>query len=312
MMTPAPAWAGGTLSVLETPDARILYSARNEALAAKTAEIMAFAVRAVGEDLGRPARRVTVYIHDTAEEMVNGLMTTLGFNRVSAETIARVGISMRTRNTLHIHRRAGKWGEMFWHAVVHEHAHGMVEERYGPDIATKARWIYEGFGDYEANRALRTRLGETEKSYTDRMDRVAFKALVLGKLPRLKDISTSRRWEANIRKGREPWTIQYATAYAAVRYAVERYGLEKMKQVLERTGSGIPYQTAMRNVFDVSVFGFEVRYLTSLFLKGIFGLYVHYTLALAAGLLAPAGLLLLVLFRRRRAKAAAFTAAGSR
>lgn len=312
LIAQAPAWAGTPFHTLETPDARIIHSETNTNLAARTAKIVAFAVRRVGENFGPPQHRVTVYIHDSAKDMSEGLMTTLGFDRVSAETIARVGISMRTRDMLHIHRRAGKWGKLFWHAVVHEHTHGMVEELYGPDIATKARWIYEGLGDYEANRTLRTRFPETEEKYTVWMDRSAFKALILGRLLRLEDISTNLKWDANIRSGRGPWVTQYALANVAVRYAVGKYGLEKIKQVLKRIRSGTPYQDAMRDVLGVSLVWFEVRYLADLFLRGLLEFYVHYTLAVAGGMIALIGSVSLVLFRRRRTKTAVSSGAESR
>ena len=299
LIAQVPARAADPFHTLETADSRIIHSENNATLAARTAEAIAFAVRKVGENFGRPQHRVTVYIHDKVEDMTEGLITTLGFNRVSAETIAKVGISMRTEDVLHMHSRVGKWGDYFWHAVVHEHAHGIVEELYGFNIATNARWIYEGLGEYEASRALRKRFPDMEKKHTDRMDRSAFRALILGRFLRLENISSDLKWEANIRRGHGPWVAQYAMANVAVRYAVGKYGLEKIKQVLERTGSGVSYQDAMRDVLGVSPLRFEIRYLSDLFLKGVLNFYVHYTLVAAGGMIALIGSISLVLFRRR-------------
>jgi len=305
LVTQVPASARGQIQILETHDAIIIHSKANAALAIKTAEIMAFAVHAVGEDFGQPQHPVTVYIYETAEEMSDGLVRSLGFDRISADTIARVGISMRSRDTLHIHQRTGGWGDMFWYAVVHEHAHGMVEDRYGPGIAEKARWIYEGLGDYSANRALYTKFPDAMNKHTERMGRLAFKALVLGNLPRLANISTKQQWEANIRRGREPWNTQYAAAIVAVRYAVGKYGLNKVKDVLDQTGSGTPYQKAIQEVFGVSLLIFEARYMADLFLKGAFDLYARYTLLVAGCMLSLIIILWLAFFWRRRIEAAA-------
>lgn len=227
-------------------------------------------------------------------------MAILGYPRENAQLVAKVGFSALTSNTLHINSRAEKWGLLFWHVVVHEYAHGMAEERYGMVLPNSARWLYEGLGEFEANRVLSGKFEAFEEAYARSRFKVAFKALLFFKLFQFKNIVAQDDWLANIANSRERWDIQYAQAYTAVDYLITNYGFDNFAALLTEVKNGRSVEEAMQKVVGLSPLRFEIQYYWFMLRTGLFGFYVRYTLALAAiFFLLSLGLLLLL--KRKRA-----------
>lgn len=226
-------------------------------------------------------------------------MTILGYPRKDAEAVAKAGFSPFTGNTLYINSRAEKLGRVFWHVVVHEYAHGMAEERYGLVLPNSARWLYEGLGEFEANRTLRTKFEAFEEARATSRFKVAFKALLFFKLFQFKNILAQDDWFANIANSPERWDIQYAQAYTAVDYLITNYGFDNFAALLTEVKNGRSVEEGMQKVFGLSPLRFELQYYAFMLLKGLFGFYVHYTLVLA-GLGFLLSLTLLLLVKRRR------------
>lgn len=231
--------------------------------------------------------------------MTEGLMTTLGYPRHEAEAVAKTGFSPFTGNTLHINSRAEKWGRLFWHAVVHEYAHGMAEARYGMVLPNSARWLYEGLGEFEANLALSRKFAAFEEAYARSRFKVALKALLLFKLLPFKNILDQDDWFANIANSRERWDIEYAQAYTAVDYLITNYGVSNFAALLTQVNNGQSVGAAMQKVFGLSPLRFELQYYVFMLAKGFFGYYVRYTVAFAA-IFVFLSLALLLLLKRRR------------
>jgi hypothetical protein len=267
-------------SKVETPYAIIFYPLQGESTAKEIASALEFAHHSLADDLGFPTGKVRVYIYSSSEEMVYGLMKILGYDRKEAEVVARVGISAYTKTTMHVHLRTKTWGPTLWHAVVHEYAHGLAEERYGVTLLSSARWLYEGLGEYEAWRALRLKLKDFEAKWSKARLKLAFKALIFGKLPRLESISTQAQWYENMIAGRQSWDIQYAAAYAAVRYIVDQQGFEMLQRLLEEIKKGSSFRQAVQKSLGISAVRFEFGFRTSLFIKGVLELYAFYTAVL--------------------------------
>ena len=187
---PAKAFGGVAGNAFETPHAIVFYHPGNEALAETVGNALEFAHGSVAEDHGDPANKITAYIYDSGEEMVDGLMTVLGYDRREAELIAKVGMSAVTKNTFHLHPKAKTWpAKIFWHSVVHEYAHGLTEDRYGAEPALSARWLYEGLGEYEGHRSVEAKYPNFEERWSRSRYKLAFKALVFGDLFRLANLS---------------------------------------------------------------------------------------------------------------------------
>jgi hypothetical protein len=232
--------------------------------------------------------------------MADGLMATLGYSHKAARVIAKVGFSAVTGNTLHIHSRSETWEYLlFWHVIGHEYAHGMTEERYGMVLPDSARWLYEGFAEFEANRILSRKFGAFEEIHARSRFKLAFKALLFFKLFQFKNIVALEDWLANIAHSRERWTIQYAQAYTAVHYLITNYGGDNFTAMLTEIKNGRSAEDAMNKALGLSPLRFEANYYAFILLKGLFDLYLRYTLTLVAlGLLFLVALLLLVNRRR--------------
>jgi hypothetical protein len=134
----------GNYVFMQTPHAQIVYHPTDEELAKTTGEAFEFSYRMVEEDLGLPNGSLTIYIYNSSEEMVNGLMTILGYDRKKATLLAKIGVSPSTKHTMHINSKAKAWGPFFWHILAHEYTHGLTEEKYGMKLTSSARWLYEG------------------------------------------------------------------------------------------------------------------------------------------------------------------------
>lgn len=297
---PACSGAQEPKSIVETPVARIHANGEHEQLVKTTGEALEFARESLGNPAGFPQHKIEVHIYDSEQQMADGIMATLGYSRNDSQVIAKVGISSLTSNTLHIHSRTETWGFLFWHAIVHEYAHGMAEERYGMVLPNSARWLYEGLGEFEANRTLSRKFPAFEETYERSRFKVAFKALLFFKLFQFKNILAQEDWVANIANSRERWDIQYAQAYTAVNYLITSYGFDKFAALLTDIKNGRSAKEAMEKVFGLSPLRFELQYCWFVLRMGLFGFYVRYTLALAAiFFLLSLGLLLLL--KRRRA-----------
>lgn len=278
---PAKAFGGVAGNAFETPHAIVFYHPGNEALAETVGNALEFAHGSVAEDLGYPANKITAYIYDSGEEMVDGLMTVLGYDRREAELIAKVGISAVTKNTFHLHPKAKTWpAKIFWHYVVHEYAHGLTEDRYGTEPALSARWLYEGLGEYEGHRSVEAKYPNFEERWSRSRYKLVFKALVFGDLFRLANLSGIDQWYANIARSWRTWDLQYAQAYVAVRYIVDEYGIERLKAVLAEISAGLPIEAAIEKVLGVSLSWLELSLVAYLLVKGMTELYVSYAVAL--------------------------------
>ena len=293
--------AAQTETVLETPLARIHHQNDQEALANTAAEALEFARQSVGTFSSLPHRKLEVYLYDSAQQMTDGLMETLGQPRHEAAVIAAVGFSAVANSTLHIHaRRADKSWYLFWHGLVREYAKGMAAERYGANLSKHARWLYEGLGEFEANRALSKKFEAFEEDYARSRFEIAFKALIFCKLPRFKNIVTKEGWHANLANSRGRWAVPYAQAYMAVNYLITGYGFDQFAALLTEIKNGGSVEEAMMKIYGLSPLRFEVNYYSFMLLNGLFGLYLSHTLALLA-LLCLLVLGLFLLLKRRRA-----------
>ena len=288
-------------AAMHAAHATILYHPGNAELANTVAEVFEFAYAALGPELGYPKGNITIRIYDSTEEMAAGLMAVLGYERPKAELIAMVGISPNTRSTMHLHARTKHWGPYLWHGLTHEYAHGLVEQGYGAGVATSARWLYEGLGDYAAERALKPKLGEFETAWSRSRFRLAFKALVRRDLFPLERVTTEEQWLGNIAKNRYTWDVEYAQAYAAATYLVERYGFDGLRRVLEGIEAGLSCQAAMEKGLGVSLPEFGAASQAFILRRGMAGLWMSRTagLTLLGGSMVVAALLLLRAHRRR-------------
>jgi hypothetical protein len=295
----AKAAAAAEFSQLVTERAVIRYPPEKERFARELGEAFESGLKVVAEDLGYPYNRVTIYVYRTRQEMAEGAVMILGRNRSEAEAIARAGMSDRDRDSILVIGNADTWGDFLWLAIAHEHAHGMTTERFGSALADSARWIFEGLGEYEGLRALKAKSPEAARAYRTSRQKVAFKALVTGHLPQLKEIAGREVWFNNINADRHKWDRQYACAYVTVDYVIRKYGFQKFSEVLKETGVGVPYGAALMKVLGTSPFGLEVRVLTSLAVTGFFDLYPFYTAMLAAVALAITVATILLVRKRR-------------
>jgi hypothetical protein len=290
--------AADDLAELRTENATIVYPVEDERFAHELGQAFEWGLKVVAEDLGRPAHRVTIHVYRTKAEMADGAVAILGRTRSEAQGIARAGMSDRDRDAILVIASASRWGDLLWQTIAHEHAHGMTTERFGPALADKARWMFEGLGEYEGTRALEAKSPEAARDFRIRRFKVAFKALVKGQLPSLDEISDRATWFVNINTDVRKWDRQYACAYVAMDYLVRTYGFSKVGEVLKEAGAGVPYGTALAQVLGISTLGLEARVLGSLAVTGFFDLYPRYTAALA--LLAVTLLITAVLLLRGR------------
>ncbi len=278
----AKAGATAELAELDTEHATIRYPPEKEHLARELGEAFESGSKVVGEDLGYLSNRVTIYVYRMRQEMAEGAVAILGRNRSEAEGIARAGISDRDRDAILVIGSADAWGDNLWLVIAHEHAHGLTTERFGPALANSARWIFEGLGEYEGLGALETKSPEAARAYRTWRLKVAFKALVTGRLPGLEEIADRAVWFDNINTDFPKWDRQYACAYLTVDYLIRKYGFQKFSEVLKETGGGVPYGTAITQVLGTSPRRLELRIRTSLAATGLFDLYPLYTATLTA------------------------------
>jgi hypothetical protein len=210
-----------------------------------------------------------------------------------------IGVSPSTGSTMHFHAKTRRWGPFLWHAVAHEYAHGLAEQSYGAGVATSARWVYEGLGEYAAEQALKPKLREFETAWSRSRLKLAFKALIRRNLFPLEKITTEEQWLANIAKSRYTWDVQYAQAYVAATYLMERYGFDGLRRVLGGIKNGLSCHDAMEKGLGVSLAEFDRGLQVFILRRGLAELWRAHTagLFLIVGSMVVAALFLL---RKRR------------
>lgn len=267
---------------LESTRAIILFHARDEVHARRILEILEQAIQYVEQRLPNSNGKVTAYLYGSDDEMARGLTTILGYSPMEVSAVLKVGISEQSNNTLHIHKKTKAWGNFLSHAIVDEHTHGVIQNRYGAGPANYATWIEEGLTSYIAHEVLADHLKAFEDGYPERRFKVAFKSLILGKLPKLDDISTRNQWYKNINESHDAWNAQYALAYFSVSYLVSNYGLVSVLNILSDIKEGLPYKDSLKDITGITLDDFEHGMRISLVHTGIFHLYLNYIfLALA-------------------------------
>ncbi|MCK5359433.1 MAG: hypothetical protein KAJ95_02340, partial [Gammaproteobacteria bacterium] len=159
-----------------------------------------------------------------------------------------------------------------------------LREKYVIGSSISATWIEEGLTSYLANEVLADRLGDFEGTFPGRRFKVAFKALVSGRLPKLDEISTRSQWYSHINESREAWDDQYALAYFSVSHLVSNYGFESVLDILSDVGKGLSYKDSLENVTGAVMGDFEHAMRVSLLYTGLFHLHIKYTIFILAGL----------------------------
>lgn len=263
----------------ESVSARIHFNGEQQELADRIGEVFDFARNAVGPRYGRVPTKILVYIYGSNEALAEGVRQSLGYSEKEAAAAVRVGVTEVKKGTFHAHRRIANWDDAIWHVLVDEYVHGVTEARFGATPAQSATWIDEGLTSYLAHHALKEKIPEFETRYLDWTQRTAFKALVFGQLPRLREISERQQWVSNINRSPEAWRNEYAAADAAVFYIIENYGMGAVEAILAAVGKGMHYTEALRTILGVSIEELESDVRLSIAWAGLFHRYPKYTAA---------------------------------
>jgi hypothetical protein len=280
----------------ESASTIVHYWPGDEGLAHRISEILDYARDAIGARYGRVPGKVAAYIYNSNEAMADGVRRLLNYREDEAAAVVHVGITQVENATLHMHRRLANWGDGLWHAGVDEYVQGVTASMFGMAPARSATWLDEGLSSYLAYQALKERLPSFEAQFYVSTRKYAFKALVLGRLPRLAGISDRTLWFANITKSRNAWQSEYAKADVSVFYIIDNYGLPLLLDMLGDVRDGLHYTSAITKRLGVSPEGLEADIHRSLFLNGVFDLYWHYT----AGVTVLGVVILTMVVRMRR------------
>jgi hypothetical protein len=265
--------------------ALVHYLPGDEALAQRIAEILDYAEEAIGARYGTVPGHVDVYIYESNEAMAAGVKRTLGYSADEAAAVVHVGITQVENATLNLHRRLVNWGDRLWHAGVDEYVQGVTVSRFGMTPARTATWLDEGLSSYLAYQALKERLPTFESQFVDSTKKAAFRELVVGRLPRLAEISDRTRWFANINSGYVTWRNEYAKADVSVSYIIDHYGLGTLLKMLGDVRDGLGYEAAIFRRLGLSPEELESDIHRALFLAGVFRLYGPCTASLVIGLM---------------------------
>lgn len=270
---------------LYAEDTIIFFHSRDEMHARRVLEIFEEAKLLVAERLPHSESKVKLYLYGSSDEMAQGLAAILGYNPVEIKAVMKAGMSEQSKNTLHLHPKTAHWGSFLTHAIVDEHTHGVLQEKYGTGSSISATWIEEGLTSYLANEVLAGQLEDYEGTFPERRFKVAFKALVSGKLPKLDEISTRSQWYNRINESHEAWNNQYALAYFSVSHLVRNYGFDSVLQIISDVGKGLSYKDSLEDITGADLSDFEQAMRFSLLYTGIFHLHMKYTIFILVGLI---------------------------
>jgi len=281
----------------ESASALIHYQPADEALAHRVGEILDFAREAIGARYGQVPGKIRVYIYDSDAAMATGVKHMLNYGDDAVTAVVHVGVTQVENGTFHMHRRVASWGDRLWHAGVDEYVQGVTAATFGMAPAQSATWLDEGLSSYLAYETLKERLPNYETEFFEFTRKAAFKALVLGRLPQLAEVSDRTRWFASIKKSVDAWRNEYAKADVSVFYIIDNYGLNTLLALLGDVRDGLHYTAAIRRQLALTPEELEADIHRSLFFIGIFELYWRYVAAFI--MVSVLGTVLLVRWRGR-------------
>ncbi|MBI4198912.1 MAG: hypothetical protein HY535_00340, partial [Chloroflexi bacterium] len=138
--------------------------------------------------------------------------------------------------------------------LIHEYVHLLVEE-LAPRASVPA-WLNEGLATY-LDIHVRADFGASLAAQRERYRRAdaARKALATNALLPLSRLVSQRDWNAET--DRERASLQYAEAYMAVRYLLERFGNQAAALIIGEMAKGASFEAAFQRVTGVSLSSFE-------------------------------------------------------
>lgn len=267
---------------LDGASASIFFHSRDKYHATRILEIFNKAILLVAKRIPNSNSRVKVYLYGSSDEMAQGVKTVLRYNPMETKAVIKVGITEQRNNTLHLHPKTANWGSRLTHAIVDEHIHGVIQEKFGISPSAFATWVEEGLTSYLAHEVLADELSDFEDTYPERRFKVAFKALVFGKLPRLDEISTRSQWYSNINESHESWDNQYALAYFSISHLVNNYGFDSVIDILSYVSVGLSCNDSLEKVTGTAFDDFEHSMRVALLYKGFIHLYIKYVILILA------------------------------
>jgi hypothetical protein len=239
---------------LETPHATVYYNEGNLEQARSVGEAFELAYVHVNSDLGvAPSKRFRIYLYLCTEDLVEGLRTYSHLSAKAATAFANEEFLRPIDYVMHIPY------DYVWHDVVHQYTHAIVDELSGT-AHQSAKWLDEGLADYEAY----VTVSQTQYSDLENMWKAELKASVYlqiessaglinnyGLIP-LSLLSSEEQWGLNAASNR---ILTHAESYLTVDYLVQKYGIDKIKSVLNLMKQGQKQEQALEHVLGLTLSG---------------------------------------------------------
>lgn len=126
------------------------------------------------------------------------------------------------------------WGQILWHELSHVF-HVQLSKSRVP------RWFTEGLAEYETKRA--------RPEWKREDDRALYDALEAGSLPKLAQLNKAFTHARDA----EALMVAYYASSVAVEYVVERFGFDKIAQMLALYAEGLPSEAVFERSLGVSL-----------------------------------------------------------
>jgi hypothetical protein len=198
-----------------------------------------------------PPGRIEFYLFSDPRELARqtGQILRSPGPRVAPECFALASVSTPRRG---IYCQAEGWGSAAeaLDFVAHELTH-QVQQGDETQRRAIAQWYNEGLSEYVQARVLADHgPAYGARDWWAREARVA-SALHNGRLRRLRDLSTNQRWQQEAGAG---WAgLIYSQSSLVVGWLAETYGLDRVVEVVRRTGGPFAFDQAFQDVFGMSV-----------------------------------------------------------
>jgi hypothetical protein len=201
--------------------------------------------------LALPQQRLEFYLFSDPREMatVSSQLLRAPGPRIAPECFALAASGTPRRG---IYCQADGWesAAQALDYVTHELTH-QVEQGDSPQRRDLAQWFNEGLAEHVQQLVVRERYpAYAARDRWLREARVA-SALHTERLPRLGDLTSNARWQQAAASG---WAgLIYAHSSLVVDWLAGQYGLDRVVEVVRRTGAPLRFDEVFREVFGLSV-----------------------------------------------------------
>ncbi len=141
--------------------------------------------------------------------------------------------------------------------LAHEYTHRIIEQIAGLNSQIFYKWFDEGLAEYEGIKALSIYDSNKAKIIKEQYFKSANDFYKNGTFTNINNMTTEKQWSEGIMLHQNKYYIQ---SYVIVNYLIEKYGIKKVKEILEIFSQKNSFNNSFKEIYEISIEEFEKKF----------------------------------------------------